>query len=175
MGSMDWLRSRWLRLLAVMFAVTLTSSHAFAQARPRPPPGPRPAPAQEAAPVAGKVDIGVMVVHATNAHNRVDPKLEPVMQHLRFLNFKGFTLLSEKNASVSDGQEHTFTIAGNRQVRVTLLEHDAKQAKIRVQMFDPNGSKKLDTTVSVFRNKSFMVAGPKHDDGVLVLPLTPRY
>jgi hypothetical protein len=36
-------------------------------------------------------------------------------------------------------------------------------------------NKILDTTVSIHRNKSFMVAGPKHEDGVLVLPLTARY
>ena len=37
------------------------------------------------------------------------------------------------------------------------------------------GGKLLDTTLSVNRNGTFIVAGPKHKDGVLVLPLTAKY
>lgn len=124
--------------------------------------------------VSGKVDIEVMVVHASNSHNRVDPSLQPVMQHLRFTNFKGFKMLSKEAKGINLSQDHTYTVAGGRRLKIKLLERDAKRAKIRIEMFNAK-NKILDTTVSIHRNKSFMVAGPKHDGGVLVLPLTARY
>ena len=124
--------------------------------------------------VSGKVDIEVMVVHASNAHNRVDPSLQPVMQHLRFTNFKGFKMLSKEAKGINPSQDHTYSVAGGRRLKIKLLERDAKRAKIRIEMFNAK-NKILDTTVSIHRNKSFMVAGPKHEGGVLVLPLTARY
>jgi hypothetical protein len=124
--------------------------------------------------VSGKVNIEVMVVHASNTHNRVDPSLQPVMQHLRFLSFKGFKMLSKDAKGIGVGQDHTYSVAGGRRVKIKLLERDVKRAKIRIEMYNAK-RKILDTTVSVHRNKSFMVAGPKHEGGVLVLPLTARY
>lgn len=124
--------------------------------------------------VSGKVNIEVMVVHASNAHNRVDPALQPVMQHLRFTNFKGFKMLSKEDSGIGPSQDHVYSVAGGRRLKIRLIERDAKRAKIRIEMFNAK-NKILDTTVSIHRNKSFMVAGPKHEGGVLVLPLTARY
>ena len=33
----------------------------------------------------------------------------------------------------------------------------------------------MDTTVSIHRNRAFMIAGPSYEDGKLILPLTVRY
>ena len=46
---------------------------------------------------------------------------------------------------------------------------------MRVEITDKKGSKLLDTTVTVNRNGTFIVAGPRYRDGILVLPLTARY
>jgi hypothetical protein len=124
--------------------------------------------------VSGKVEIELMVVHASNASERVDPQLQPVMQHLRFLSFKGFKMLSKESKGIGVGQDHVFSVAGGRRVKVKLVDRDSSRAKIRIEMFNAK-NKILDTTVSIHRNKSFMVAGPKHEGGVLVLPVTARY
>ena len=128
-----------------------------------------------AQPAGRDFEVELVVVHASNAFDAVDPKLRPVMQHLRFVKFKGFKQLSKQDASLGRGQKHTYNVAGGRKVEVQLLGRDAKAAKIRVQVFDPNGSKTLDSTLSVHRNKTFMVAGPRYDGGVLIFPLTARY
>jgi len=159
---------QWVLLVSLM----VLSPLALGQAAPSPLLQRQPI--QLAQSVSGKVNIEVMVVHATNAHNRVDPSLQSVMQHLRFLNFKGFKLLSTESSGLGPGQEHTYSIAGGRRLKIKLLERDGKRAKIRIEMYTAK-NKILDTTVSIHRNKSFMVAGPKHEDGVLVLPLTARY
>jgi hypothetical protein len=155
----------------VLAAFAFAAPPAWAQTRPPPrPPVGTPAPA----PIAGKVNIEVMVVHASNAYDRVDPALQPVLQHLRFVSFKGFKLLSKDDADVAVGAETTFPVVGGRRVQVDVVDRDAVNAKIRIRMYN---DKKLllDTTVSIHRDKSFMVAGPEHEGGMLVLPITARY
>lgn len=127
-----------------------------------------------AAPIKDKIEIELMVVHATNAHERVDPELRPVLQHLRFLQFKGFTLLSLDEQQVAVGAGHTFPVVGGRRVTIDVIERDDKQVKMRVRMFKESGMF-LDTTIRIHRNKSFMVGGPDHDGGKLLLPITAHY
>jgi hypothetical protein len=127
-----------------------------------------------ATPMKPKVEIELMVVHATNAHDRVDPRLQPVLQHLRFLQFKGFTLLSMDEKELSVGGSHTFSVAGDRSVVVDVVERDERQVKLRVRMSNERGMF-LDTTIRIHRDKSFMIGGPDHDGGKLLLPITARY
>jgi hypothetical protein len=73
-----------------------------------------------------------------------------------------------------DGSE-TFTIQGGREVTITLLSRDDNRVRMRVQILAGKGGKLLDTTLSVNRNGTFIVAGPKYNQGILVLPLTASY
>ncbi|MBN2799459.1 MAG: hypothetical protein JXX28_09965 [Deltaproteobacteria bacterium] len=163
---------RGVALLAL--SLLLLPGEAWAQGRP--PPGARPVPvAQRApAPIAESVDIEMLVVYATNEGDRVDPELRPVMQQLRFTRYRSFTRLETHPASLRAGEEATFTIAGDRRVKLQLLSHDPEQAKLRLSMFNQEG-KLLDTTVSIHRNRSFMVAGPRYEQGVLILPISVSY
>jgi hypothetical protein len=124
----------------------------------------------QAEPMKPKVEVELMVVHATNAHDRVDERLRPVLQHLRFLQYKGFTLLSAEEKQISVGSGHTFSVAGSRKVTIDVVERDELQVKLRVRMLNERGVF-LDSTIRIHRNKSFMVGGPDHDGGKLLLPL----
>lgn len=125
-------------------------------------------------PMKPRVEVELMVVHATNAHDKVDPRLRPVLQHLRFLQFRGFSLLSLDEQHIAVGSGHTFSIVGERRVTIDVVERDPVQAKLRVRMFNDRGMF-LDTTIRIHRHKSFMVGGPDHDDGKLLLPITVHY
>lgn len=164
--AMNRLRN-WAAVAAVGLLLMGTASPALAQSRPPPSASAR-------APVSGKVGIEVMVVHATNQTTGADSRLSSVAGYLKHLKYRGFKLLSQQSSTLSVGQNHTFRVAGGRSIQVDLLSRDDQAAKLRVRMFKGSG-KLLETTVSVRRNKSFMVAGPKYEDGVLVLPLTARY
>lgn len=169
--------SRILRVLLAALLVLGIGGEAWAQGRP-PVPGRAPVPSRQTGdadvPIARKVAVEVMVVYATNSGDRVDPELRSVMQQLRFTRYRSFTRLETHDASLRAGEESAFTIAGGRRVKIELITHDAEQAKIRLRMFN-DGGKLLDTTVSIHRNRSFMVAGPRHEDGVLIIPITVRY
>lgn len=157
--------------LTVLAGLVFTAlpSDAMAQARPN-----RPTPVKHtSAPAAGKVGLELKVVHATNS-GQVDPQLRSIVDNLKFTRFSGFKLLNTLPAKLGPGQETTFTVAGGRKVKVTLLSRDARAARVRVVMLNASG-KVMDTTVSIHRNRAFMIAGPDYKGGKLILPLTVRY
>ena len=131
------------------------------------------APAAE--PAKGKLDLRVHVIHATDAHSKIDPRLEKLQRYLKHLRYTGYDLLETKKLPLSARGKQTFSVAGDRKVTVELLSKDAQKARMRVKIIGRKGQKLLDTTLSVPRNGTFIVAGPKYKGGILVLPLTARY
>lgn len=123
----------------------------------------------------GKVELKVHVIHATDTHTRVDPRLDQLQRYLRHLRYTGYELLETRKVPLTARGAETFAIAGERKVRVELLSKDAKKARLRVKIIGRKGQKLLDTTLSVPRNGTFIVAGPKYKGGILVLPLTAKY
>jgi hypothetical protein len=122
---------------------------------------------------AGKVQIDVMVVHATN-NGRVDPRLRDLQRQLDQMRFTGFEVLSTSSDSLAEGQVTTVSVAGGRKVKVRLIEKDNRQARVRIELYK-GSEKKLDTTVTIPRDRTFLVGGPKFDEGVLIFPITVEY
>lgn len=127
------------------------------------------APTEERAPV-GKATVEVMVVHATS-DEYVDPRLEKIMKNLKSTRFTGFKLLQSEATRLSVGGDSTVNIAGNRRLKVTLVEKSTSTAKVRIRMLNKDGDKVLDTTVSIPDGKYIMIAGPPYKEGKLVIPV----
>jgi hypothetical protein len=141
----------------------------------RPAPRPAPAAAQAAATVpAGRVTIEVQVVHASDSADGVDPRLKSLASSLRYLKFKGYRLLSAPSATLKAGADASFPLEGGRELSVTLVERDDARARVRVRIVR-GAERMLDTTVSINRDGTFIVAGPAYEDGILVLPLRAHY
>lgn len=163
------------RLLPLLLAGLLASSSA-AVAQSRPGPTPRAPQAEQGDKAkATKVEIRVMEVYATDTHSKVDPKLDRLTRYLSHLRYTGFELLDSHSVSLAPNGSQTFTIAGGRKMEITVLGKDDRRVRMRVEVTGGKGGKLLDTTLSVNRNGTFIVAGPKYRDGVLVLPLTAKY
>jgi hypothetical protein len=164
-----------MRLFTALALLALGSSSAFAQQRPVGPAVPPTPTMMEPAPLpaSGKVDVELLVVHATH-NGQVDAKLEGLVENLKFTRYTGFSVLETYDARVAPGQDASFTIVGGRKVQITLIDRDSRNAKVRVLMFNQTG-KVMDTTVSIHRNRAFIIAGPDHDGGKLVLPVTVSY
>ncbi|MAY80075.1 MAG: hypothetical protein CL930_04735 [Deltaproteobacteria bacterium] len=124
--------------------------------------------------VSEKVTIKVWTVHASNSHKEVDERLKRISKYLKNLNYAGFKLLSKDAAQLEPKGKQKFQIAGGKTVKVTVLSRDEKRARVRVEVHGSKG-KLVDTTVNIRRNGLFMVAGPKHKGGILVLPIFARY
>ena len=127
------------------------------------------------APRANQVDVRMMVVYATETHSNVDSRLVSLTRYLSHMRFTGYELLETKSTGLGPNGSETFSIQGGRQMTVTLLSKDENRVRMRVQITAGRGSKLLDTTMSVNRNGTVIVAGPRYQEGILVLPLTVRY
>ncbi len=145
-----------------------------AAAPPRPPP-PRPPAARGHISRSEKVQVRVMVVFATDSHNNIDERLGSLVRSLSHLRYSGYELLDTVTLSLGNRGVDSFTIVGGRRVTVELLSKDERRVRMRVQIHSESGGKLLDTTLSCNRNGTVIFAGPRHKDGILVLPLTPRY
>jgi hypothetical protein len=161
--------------LLPLLGLLLGVSPATAQER-RPQSAPAPAPASPPArpPAAGKVAVQIAVVHATDAEAGIDPRLNALASSFRYFKWKGYRLLSSQDAAVAEGEDHSFAIAGERRLKVTLISRDDARARVRVEMSGADG-KLLDTTVSINRGGTFIVAGPSYKDGILMLPVRADY
>ncbi len=167
---------RALLLAAVLFAMAHVPDPAFAQSRPTPVPARAPATgaATSQKPATSRVDVQISVVHATDSESGIDPRLSALASSFRYFKYKGYRLLSTQEADVSVGEDHSFPIAGDRRLKVTLISRDDTRARVRVEMTSDDG-KLLDTTVSINRGGTFIVAGPRFQDGILMLPVRADY
>lgn len=159
-------------LVGLLFAA-LTLAPLVADAAPPPPPRHPPGHLAQAG-AKDKVSVRLMVVHATMNHKRVDPRLQKLTRYLSHLRYTGYDLLQIQSVDLGPKGKESFSIEGGARVEIQMLSKDEKRCRLRVQM-TRGGSKLLDTTLSVNRNGTFIVAGPKHKGGILVLPLTARY
>jgi len=132
------------------------------------------APLVAEAEAADSVAIQMLVVHATDSVTGVDPRLQSLASSFKYFKYKGYKLLSSQNASLAVGKDTSFDLQGGRKVVVTLLAVDDTRAKVRVEISSAS-TKLLDTTVSVNRDGTFIVAGPRYEDGILMLPLRASY
>lgn len=122
-----------------------------------------------------RVRVQVMLVHATSGQPFMDPALQRWSRHLRHLRYDSYRLLERRRAALLPQGSRSFEILGDREISVSLLRKNEQNARLRVQMYR-RGQKLVDTTVTVNRNGTFIMAGPAHKDGgILVLPITASY
>jgi hypothetical protein len=178
-------RQQLARALAVvgMAAAVAASADALAQSRPpsrppaAPPPHSSPVVAQateDAAPVTGPVSIEILCVRGTKSDAVIDSSLRTMAPKFKNLAYTGYHLVDSHSDDVAVGDTTTFTIEGGRRVRIEVLDRDAEAARLRIQMFEGTRAE-FDTTISIHRNRSFIVAGPKIGEDVLILPVTVNY
>lgn len=142
------------------------------QAPPSGRGGAAPQPHAQEAP-AGRTSVKVMVAYA-NRSGKIDPALADLKRQLEVMNLTGCQVLSSHDAQLALNQSTTVSLDGGRKIEVTLLSRDETQSRIQIEVFK-DGEKKLDTTVSVRRGKTFAVAGPKYQEGVLIFPISVIY
>lgn len=121
-----------------------------------------------------RVRVQVLLVHATAGESYMDPALRRWGRHLRHLRYDSYKLLERRRAALLPDRGREFEILGDRRIEVTLLRKNERNARLRVQMYR-RGQRLVDTTVTVNRNGTFIMAGPAHQDGILVLPITASY
>ena len=119
---------------------------------------------------AQTVQVKIGTILASNQNDDFDPRLAPLEKQLKVMKYRSYKLLKEESQNVQGQASATFSIPGNRSLVVTPQVSKNKQHSLKVHL--QQGEKPvLDTTVSLNNGGNFILGGPPHEGGVLVLSI----
>jgi hypothetical protein len=118
---------------------------------------------------AVRVKIGTIL--ANNQSDEFDPKLNTMKNQLKVMKYRSYRLLKEDVQNVPWQGNASFEIPGGRLLVVTPQEFRNKQISLKVRL--QHGDKPVvDTTVRLNNGGNFLLGGPPHEGGVLVLSIS---
>ena len=161
-----------IRALALLLALCVTGAgNAWAE----PPPKPPAQQAKKREVPAGQVQVRILAVAASEGQPHMDPQLKHLVKHMAYLRHDRYELVTQKRGVVGPGADDLeFRVQGGPRVVVSIREVGSDRAKVRVRMFRGQ-NKVVDTTVAIANHGTFIVAGPKYRDGILILPIRVDY
>ena len=124
--------------------------------------------AAESSPQA--VSIKIDTILASNQNGEFDARLKPLEKQLKVLKYKSYRLLKEESQNIPSQGNGTFEIPGGRSLIVSPQDFSNQQIALKVRL---QGSEKplLDTTLKLKNKGNFILGGPPHEGGVLVLAI----
>ncbi len=121
--------------------------------------------------IGSAVQVKIGTILATNKNDEFDARLKPLEKQLKVMKYRSYRLLKEDSQTVSWQGDATFEIPGGRSLSVTPQEFRNKQIALKVRLLE--GEKPLlDTTVRLQNRGNFMLGGPPHEGGALVLSIS---
>ena len=118
---------------------------------------------------AVRVKIGTIL--ASNQNDEIDPKLNAMKNQLKVMKYRSYRLLKEETQDVPWQGNAAFDIPGGRSLVVTPQEFRNKQLALKVRL--QQGDKPVvDTTVRLNNGGNFLLGGPPHEGGALVLSIS---
>ena len=117
------------------------------------------------------VEITIKTISASKQGNEFDPRLAPLEKQLKALNYGSYRLLKQETKTAGWQGSANFEIPGKRMLTVRPQEVTNDQLGLRVQL--KQGDKpQLETTVRLTNRGHFILGGPPHENGVLVLSIS---
>ena len=116
------------------------------------------------------VKIKIDTILASNQNSEFDSRLKPLEKQLKLLKYKSYRLLKEESQNVPSQGNGSFQIPGGRTLIVSPQDFRDQQIALKVRL---QGSEKplLDTTLKLQNKGNFILGGPPHEGGVLVLAI----
>ena len=125
--------------------------------------------AAEKQPQSVQVSIGTIL--ASNQNDEFDAQLKSLETQLKVMKYRSYRLLKNESQAVPWKGEKVFEIPGGRSLAVTPQEFKDNRISVKVRL--TQGQKPvIDTTVRIPNKGNFIVAGPPHEGGVLVLSIS---
>lgn len=126
-------------------------------------------PAAEKNPQA--VQVTIRTILAGNNSDEFDPKLKGMEQQLKPLKHRSYKALKEESQSVPWQGSKAFDIPGGRSLTVAPQEFQDNRIGLKVRL--TQGDKPIiDTTVRIANKGNFILGGPAHEGGSLVLSIS---
>ena len=125
--------------------------------------------AAEKQPQSVQVSIGTIL--ASNQSDEFDTKLKGLETQLKVMKYRSYRLLKNENQTVPWQGEKVFEIPGGRSLAVTPQEFKDNRISVKVRL--TQGQKPvIDTTVRIPNKGNFILGGPPHEGGALVLSIS---
>lgn len=117
------------------------------------------------------VRVKIGTIFANNQSDDFDPKLKAMRNQLKVMKYRSYRLLKEETQNVAWQGSGVFDIPGGRSLVVAPQEFRDKQIALKVRL--QHGDKPvLDTTVRIKSGGNFLLGGPPHEGGALVLSIS---
>jgi len=125
--------------------------------------------AAEKGPQGVQLHIGTIL--ASNESDEFDPKLSKMKNQLEVIKYRSYRLVKEASQKVPWNGNAVFEISGGRTLHVMPQEFRNNRISLKVRLQE--GEKPLlDTTVRIRNRGNFLLGGPAHDGGVLILSIS---
>ncbi|HUK39546.1 MAG TPA: hypothetical protein VLX11_00830 [Candidatus Acidoferrales bacterium] len=121
-------------------------------------PGPKP------------VKIKIDTILASNQNGEFDSRLRPLEKQLKVLKYRSYRLLKEESQNIASQSNGSFQIPGGRMLIVSPQDFRDQQIALKVRL-QGNQKPLLDTTLKLQNKGNFILGGPPHEGGVLVLAI----
>jgi hypothetical protein len=117
------------------------------------------------------VQVKIGTILATNESDQFDARLKPMERQLKVMKYRSYRLLKEDSQSVPWNDNATFEIPGGRSLAISPQDLKDKQIALKVRLTE--GTKPLlDTTVRLQGRGYFLLGGPPHEGGALVISIS---
>jgi hypothetical protein len=142
--------------LALLFSLFLVSSGGWGGAAEKNPQS---------------VQVTIRTILAGNKADEFDAKLKGMEQQLKSLKYRSYRSLKDESKVVAWQGAQSFDIPGGRTLTVAPQDFQDNRIAVKVRLIE--GEKPVvDTTVKIPNKGNFILAGPAHDGGVLVLSIS---
>jgi hypothetical protein len=117
------------------------------------------------------VQLKIGTILASNQSDEFDLRLKPMEKQLKVMKYRSYRLLKEDSQSVPWNDNATFEIPGGRSLSISPQDSKDKQIALKVRLTE--GAKPLlDTTVRLQNRRYFLLGGPPHEGGALVISIS---
>ena len=117
------------------------------------------------------VQVTIRTILAENKNDEFDAKLKGMEQQLKSLKYRSYRSLKDDTKSVAWQGTQSFDIPGGRTLTVVPQEFQDNRISLKVRL--TQGDKPVvDTTVKIPNKGNFILGGPPHEGGVLVLSIS---
>jgi hypothetical protein len=117
------------------------------------------------------VQVRIRTILAGSKSDEFDPKLKDMERQLKPLKYRSYRSLKDDTQSVPWQGTGSFDIPGGRSLTVAPQEFQNNRVSLKVRLTE--GAKpELDTTVGIQNKGNFILGGPPHEGGTLVLSIS---
>jgi hypothetical protein len=117
------------------------------------------------------VQVSIGTILASNESDQFDPRLAKMKGQLEVIKYRSYRLLREDVQKAPWQSSAAFEIPGGRSLVVTPEGYRNNRLSLKVRLLQ--GEKPLlDTRVQLRNRGNFLLGGPAHEGGVLILSIS---